>query len=191
MPRKKARLDPAPAATAEPSAQSVYYLMKSEPDVFSIQDLAARGARMVGEDKLSEKTEPWTGVRNFQARNTMRAMKLGEKALFYHSNTKVPAAVGIVSITREAYPDPTQFDKKDEYYDPKSTREAPRWLCVDVKLEGIFPQPVPLTTLRSHATEELAGMQLFTHTRLSVGTVPPAAFEFITNTLAAAKQDAS
>ena len=102
-----------------------YWLMKSEPDEFAIDDLA----------KAPRQTTPWFGVRNYQARNFMRdEMRVGDRAFFYHSSCPEPGIAGIVEISRLAYPDATQFDPKSEYYDPKSTREAPRWVNVDVKL---------------------------------------------------------
>jgi len=102
-----------------------YWLMKSEPDEFSIDDLA----------KAPKQTTPWFGVRNYQARNFMRdEMRVGDRAFFYHSSCPEPGIAGIVEISKLAYPDATQFDPKSEYYDPKSTREAPRWVNVDVKL---------------------------------------------------------
>ena len=102
-----------------------YWLMKSEPDEFSIDDLA----------KAPKQTTPWFGVRNYQARNFMRdEMRVGDRAFFYHSSCPEPGIAGIVEISRLAYPDATQFDPKSEYYDAKSTREAPRWVNVDVKL---------------------------------------------------------
>ncbi len=102
-----------------------YWLMKSEPDEFSIDDLvAARG-----------QTTPWVGVRNYQARNYMRdGMRLRDRAFFYHSSCPEPGIAGIVEIAALAYPDATQFDPKSAYFDPKATQEAPRWLHVDVKL---------------------------------------------------------
>ena len=102
-----------------------YWLMKSEPDEFSIDDLA----------KAPKQTTPWFGVRNYQARNFMRdEMRVGDRAFFYHSSCPEPGIAGIVEIARLAYPDATQFDPKSEYYDAKSTREAPRWVNVDVRL---------------------------------------------------------
>ena len=102
-----------------------YWLMKSEPSEASIDDLAA----------APKQTLPWTGVRNYQARNFMRdEMRVGDRAFFYHSSCPEPGIAGIVEISKLAYPDATQFDPKREYYDAKSTREAPRWVNVDVKL---------------------------------------------------------
>jgi len=100
-----------------------HWLMKSEPSEMSIDDLA----------KLPRKTSPWTGVRNYTARNFMRdAMSVGDLAFFYHSSCPEPGVAGIVKVASAAHPDPTQFDAKSDYYDPKSTRENPRWMCVDV-----------------------------------------------------------
>jgi predicted RNA-binding protein with PUA-like domain len=102
-----------------------YWLMKSEPDEFSIDDLA----------RAPSQTTPWFGVRNYQARNFMRDdMHVGDRAFFYHSSCAAPGIAGIVEISRSAYPDATQFDPKSPYYDAKSTRDAPRWVNVDVKL---------------------------------------------------------
>jgi len=115
-----------------------YWLLKSEPRVFSIQDLRnARGRRTC-----------WDGVRNFQARNFLRAMRKGDRVLFYHSNADPPAVVGLAEVVKEAYPDPTAFDPQDPHDDPKSTPEHPRWDMVDIKLLRIFPRPVPLDRLR-------------------------------------------
>ena len=101
-----------------------YWLMKSEPDEFSIDDLAA----------APNQTTAWFGVRNYQARNFMRdEMRVGDRAFFYHSSCDEPGVAGIVEISKSAYPDETQFDPKSPYYDPKSTRAAPRWLHIDVK----------------------------------------------------------
>lgn len=116
-----------------------YWLMKSEPDAYSIDDLEKDG------------TEPWDGIRNYQARNMMRDdMKVGDKAFFYHSSCKVPAIVGIMKIASEAYPDPTQFDKRSKYYDPKSNRDEPRWMLVDVEFERQLKRAIPLTELKQH-----------------------------------------
>jgi predicted RNA-binding protein with PUA-like domain len=102
-----------------------YWLMKSEPDEFSIDDLA----------KAPKQTTAWFGVRNYQARNYMRdEMRIGDRAFFYHSSCPEPGIAGIVEISRLAYPDATQFDPKSPYYDAKSSRDAPRWVHVDVKL---------------------------------------------------------
>lgn len=134
------------------------WLMKSEPDVYSIDDLERDG------------TEPWEGVRNYQARNFMREMAVGDLALFYHSNAKPPGVAGICRISREAYPDPTQFDDKSEYYDPKSKKEDPRWSLVEVSFVEKFDEEVALQTLKEDPA--LEGMRV-THkgSRLSVQPV--------------------
>ncbi len=107
-----------------------YWLMKSEPDEFSIDDLAA----------AKKQTTSWFGVRNYQARNFMRdQMKVGDLAFFYHSSCPEPGIAGIVEISAPAHADDTQFDRKSPYYDAKSTRDAPRWVCVDVKLKERLP----------------------------------------------------
>jgi predicted RNA-binding protein with PUA-like domain len=112
------------------------WLMKSEPDVYSIDTLA------------KEKVGTWEGVRNYMARNHMRAMKEGDLALFYHSSVQPPGVVGAMRICKEAYPDPTQFDKKSEYYDAKSKREEPRWDRVEVEYVETFPRMVTLDELK-------------------------------------------
>jgi predicted RNA-binding protein with PUA-like domain len=110
--------------------------MKSEPDEFSLADLQKR------------RREPWTGVRNYQARNFMRAAKQGDVVLFYHSNCTEPGIVGLAEVTQTAFPDPTQFDKKSDYYDAKSTADNPRWSCVDVGYVETFRRLVSLEDLR-------------------------------------------
>ena len=114
-----------------------YWLMKTEPDTFSIDDLARVG------------TEPWSGVRNYQARNHMRDMKVGDLAFFYHSSCPEPGIAGIAEVSAQAYPDATQFDRKSPYYDPKSLREAPRWVNVDVKFVE-KTRLIGLSELRTH-----------------------------------------
>lgn len=116
-----------------------YWLMKSEPTDFSIEDLER------------VRTEPWTGVRNYQARNFMRQMQVGDGVLFYHSNTDVPGIYGIAEVAATAYPDPTQFEKKSKYFDEKATREQPRWELVDVSFVRKFTTPVSLEEIRGHA----------------------------------------
>lgn len=144
-----------------------HWLMKTEPEGFSIDDLERVG------------TEPWNGVRNYQARNFMRAMKKGDAVFIYHSNTAVPAIVGIAEIVGEAYPDPTQFNKKSPYFDPKSTREQPRWDLVDVAFKRKLKQPVTLETLKAHA-DALEGLALIQRgTRLSVLPVAAAHWKTI------------
>ena len=118
-----------------------YWLMKSEPGEFSIDDLKGRPGKI----------EPWDGVRNYQARNMMRdGMKKGDLVYFYHSNCELPGIVGIMKIAQESYPDPTAFDPKDKHYDPKSDPENPRWLLVDVKFVRKFKRTIALAELRQH-----------------------------------------
>ncbi len=115
-----------------------HWLMKSEPDVFSIDDLARVGV------------EPWSGVRNYQARNFMRdLMREGDGVLFYHSSCDVPGVAGIARVASAAYPDPTQFDRKGEYFDPKSTPQSPRWMLVDVRFERKLARVIPLAELKA------------------------------------------
>lgn len=117
-----------------------YWLLKSEPDVFSFADLKSR----------PKKTEPWNGVRNYQVRNMMRDdMNLGDLGFFYHSSCPQPGIAGIVKITREAYPDHTQFDPSSEYFDKGSKPEEPRWLMIDVQWQAEFPTFVTLDALRA------------------------------------------
>ena len=116
-----------------------YWLMKSEPDVYGIDDLKR------------DKIEPWDGIRNYQVRNMFRdQMKVGDLAFFYHSNCKPPAVVGIMTIASEAYPDHTQFDPKSRYYDAKSDKENPRWLLVDVKYKRKLKREITLQELKEN-----------------------------------------
>ena len=119
-----------------------YWLIKSEPDAFSIDDL----------ENAPGGTEHWDGIRNYQARNFMRdGMKIGDLAFFYHSNCKEPGIVGLAEIaSKAAYPDPTQFDKKSKYHDPKSDPDNPRWLLVDVRYKKKLKQPVTLKAIKEH-----------------------------------------
>jgi len=134
------------------------WLMKSEPGTYSIDDLER------------DRTEPWDGVRNYQARNYMREMAEGDLAIFYHSSAKPPGAVGVCSICREAYPDPTQFDKKSQYYDPKSKKEDVRWSLVEVEFVEKFDEPVSLQALKDDPA--LEGMRVTQKgSRLSVQPV--------------------
>ena len=123
------------------STRKRHWLMKSEPGDFSIDDLQRVG------------TEPWTGVRNYQARNFMRQMKAGDGVLFYHSNTEVPGIYGIGKVVTEAYPDPTQFQPKSKYHDPKATREEPRWFLVDVAFDRKLAEPVTLRAIKARAAD--------------------------------------
>ena len=116
-----------------------YWLIKSEPKTFSIDDLIA----------APKQTEPWDGIRNYQARNMMRdQMKLGDRIFFYHSNCNTPGIVGTVQVARASHPDPTQFQKNSPYYDPKATLAQPRWFMVAVQFIEKFKHPVPLNTLK-------------------------------------------
>lgn len=116
-----------------------YWLIKSEPNAYSIDDLAR------------DRATPWEGIRNYQARNLIRDdMKVGELAFFYHSSCKVPSIVGIARIASQAYPDPTQFDPGSDYFDAKSTTEAPRWLLIELAFERKLKRPITLTELKQH-----------------------------------------
>ena len=144
-----------------------YWLMKTEPDEFSIDHLAKK------------KVEPWSGVRNYQARNFMRdGMQVGDGVLFYHSSCEVPGVAGIAEVTSAAYPDPSQFDRKSDYYDAASKREEPRWFLVDVKFKRKLKRTIPLTELKER--RELEGFALIARgNRLSVLPVTKAQWDFI------------
>ncbi|MGB5831210.1 MAG: EVE domain-containing protein [Thiohalocapsa sp.] len=148
-----------------------YWLMKSEPDDFGIDDLAAR----------PDRTEPWDGVRNYQARNMMRdQMKVGDKVLFYHSNCKIPGVVGIAEVVRESYPDHTAFDPEAKYHDPKSDPDNPRWFMVDVSYARHLERTIPLTELKEHADGPLKDFALVRRgNRLSIMPVTPEQWNFI------------
>ena len=147
-----------------------YWLMKSEPDVFGIDDLA----------KAEGKTTHWDGVRNFQARNFMREMRRGDLAFFYHSSCDEPGVAGVVKIVAEAYPDHTAFDKNDPHFDADSDPAKPRWYMVDVKLERKFRRIVTLATLREHEQRALKGLALLKRgNRLSITPVGAAHWKFI------------
>ena len=150
------------------NARRRYWLMKSEPDAFSIDDLQRVG------------TEPWTGVRNYQARNNMRAMQVGDGVLFYHSSCDVPGIVGVATVASAPYPDPTQFDKKSDYHDPKATREQPRWELVDVTFERKLKRTIPLEEIRQHTDELGEGFALTQRgSRLSVLPVAAAQWKLL------------
>lgn len=146
-----------------------YLLMKSEPTTFSIDDL----------EKQPEQSTCWEGVRNYQARNLLRDdIELGDLVLFYHSACKEPAVVGTAVVCRSGYPDDSQFDRKSDYYDAKSTPVNPRWYRVDIKLETKFKHPVTLAELRIRS--DLADMVLLQRgNRLSVQPVKKKEFDTI------------
>ena len=146
---------------------SQYWLMKSEPDTYSIQKLK------------TEKKTLWDGVRNYQARNfMMNDMKKGDLVLFYHSNTKPPGIAGIAKISHKAVPDPSQFVKKGEYFDPKATKETPRWFCVEVSYKKMFKNYISLDQIRE--TEGLEDMLVIRKgQRLSIQPVTPEHFAIL------------
>lgn len=147
-----------------------YWLMKSEPLSFAIDDL----------QRAPKQTTCWDGVRNYQARNFMRTMAIGDGVLFYHSNADPPAVVGIAEVVKTAYPDSTQFDKKDTHYDPESKPSDPRWDMVDIKYVRTFPRPLTLEALRKE--NKLKGMVLLQKgSRLSVQPVTPLEWQHILN----------
>ena len=150
-----------------------YWLMKSEPSCFSIDDLK----------NSPKQTTHWDGVRNYQARNfMMNDMKVGDKIFFYHSNCQPPGIIGIAEVSSEAYPDHTAFDPESDHPDPKSTPEKPRWFMVDVRFKEKFDQIIPLEELKKY--DELSGMPLLRKgNRLSVMPVNSEAWDFINNHL--------
>jgi predicted RNA-binding protein with PUA-like domain len=146
-----------------------YWLMKSEPTTFSFDDL------MLSRNS----TNHWDGVRNYQARNYMREMRIRDKVFFYHSNCDQPAIAGMASVVREAYPDHTQFDPKNVHYDAKASRKKPRWEMVDIRAVKAFKRPIPLDVLRK--TSGLKKMVLLRKgSRLSVQPVRPEEWKIIT-----------
>ncbi|HEY0199697.1 MAG TPA: EVE domain-containing protein [Rhodanobacter sp.] len=144
-----------------------YWLMKSEPDAFSIDDLKRK------------RVEAWDGVRNYQARNFMRdGMRPGDKVFFYHSNCAEPGIAGLAEVASDSYPDPSQFDPKSHYFDPKSSRENPRWMLVDVKFVKKLKRVITLDELKGH--DALEDMQLLRKgNRLSVMPVGAAEWRYI------------
>lgn len=144
------------------------WLMKSEPEAFSIDDLAARPG----------KREHWDGVRNYQARNFMREMKKGDKVLFYHSSCPEPGVVGVAKVVKEAYPDFTAFDPESKYFDPKSSPDKPRWFMVDIQFQKKLKRTIALAELKQNPL--LEGMQLLRKgNRLSVMPVAESEFDAI------------
>lgn len=148
-----------------------YWLLKSEPDVFSIDHLAA----------APKKITSWDGVRNYQVRNFMRdQMKPGDQAFFYHSSCAQPGIAGLVTINSAAYPDPTQFDHQHHHYDAASTRNNPRWLMMDVKLQRKFKRIITLEALRQHEKRELKQLLILKRgNRLSITPVEESEWRFI------------
>ncbi|MCB9915894.1 MAG: EVE domain-containing protein [Planctomycetes bacterium] len=151
------------------SSRPRYWLIKSEPAVFSWDDLWSAPGRRTH----------WDGIRNYQARNFIRDdVKRGDLVLFYHSNASPPAAVGVAEVVREAYPDPTQFDPADDHHDPGSDPADPRWLMFDVAARRRLPQPVSLSALK--AEPALAAMLVVQRgQRLSIQPVTPAEWEAV------------
>ncbi|MBC77468.1 MAG: EVE domain-containing protein [Halobacteriovoraceae bacterium] len=146
-----------------------YWLFKSEPDEFSIDDLK------------SSTTTPWEGVRNYQARNFMRdECKKGDLILFYHSSCKNIGVAGVATVSKEAFPDKAQFDENSPYYDPKSSEEKPRWFCCEVKFKSKFNKVVPLKDIKENA--KLKDMHLVKKgSRLSIQPVKKDEFEEVLN----------
>lgn len=142
-----------------------HWLMKSEPDVFSIDHLREKGVA------------GWDGVRNYQARNFMKDMRVGDKILFYHSNAAPPGVAGLAEVAKTAYPDPTQFDPEAGHYDPKASADKPIWFQVDVRFVRKLPRHLSLDELRG--VPALADMPLFRRSRLSVQPVTPEQYKTI------------
>lgn len=147
-----------------------FWLFKCEPNTFSISDL----------EKSPKQTTLWEGVRNYQARNFLRDdVKVGDGVLFYHSVTDPVGVAGVAKVVKEAYPDPTQFDSRNRYYDPKATKEAPRWFVVDIQFERKLKKIVPLSKLR-----EVPGLEdmmvLKKGSRLSIQPVTPGEWKIVT-----------
>jgi len=141
------------------------WLMKSEPNTYSIDDLARDGRTH------------WDGVRNYQARNLMREMEVGDRVLFYHSNANPPGIVGLARVVKEAYPDPSARDPHSHYYDEKATPEDPRWYMVDIEYVERLPEFVPLAELKE--AEGLGDMVVNRRSRLSVQPVTPDEYEIV------------
>jgi predicted RNA-binding protein with PUA-like domain len=148
-----------------------YWLMKTEPTTFGVEDL----------ERAKRHTTGWDGVRNYQARNMLRDdMKKGDLAFLYYSSTDVPGIVAIMKVVKEGYPDPTAFDRKHHHYDPDSDPANPRWFMVDVQLERRLERVITLEELRKHATKQLKNMVLLRKgNRLSVTPVEPEEWQLI------------
>lgn len=141
-----------------------YWLMKSEPAVYGIHHLAEEGTTL------------WDGIRNYQARNFMRAMRIGDRAFFYHSNARPPGIVGLMEVVETGLPDPTQFDPSSRYHDPASKPEAPRWDCARLRYLKTFPRMLPLEALRREFSEDELPV-LRRGNRLSILPLPEATAE--------------
>jgi len=146
-----------------------FWLMKNEPEDYNIDDLKR------------DKIEPWDGIRNYQVRNMIRdEMMIGDQAFFYHSNCEIPGIYGLMTINTKAYPDHTAFDKKAKYYDPKSKKENPTWLMVDVKYKRKLRKVISLTELKKH--KSLSNMRVVQKgNRLSITKVTKKEWDFILN----------
>ncbi|MEW5315804.1 MAG: hypothetical protein WDW38_007209 [Sanguina aurantia] len=164
--RVRKAAQPKDAAVKPPAP---YFLMKNEPDELNF-------AQLEGEPG---KGWHWDGVRNYQARNFMRSMPMGQQALFYHSSCKVPGIMGICEVVSAPYPDHTQFDPTSKYYDATSTREAPKWWMVDVRFVRKFARQITLEELRKHREAGLSGMMLWSHIRLSIQPVTQQEWDYI------------
>ena len=160
-------------ASAAVKVAKQFWLMKSEPDVFSLADLKKKNV------------EKWDGVRNYQARNNMRAMKVGDSVLFYHSNAKPSGIVGTATIAREAYPDYTAWEKGAKYFDARSTKDKPVWDMVDVQYESTFPRTISLEECKSDS--KLSNMDLVKFGRLSVQKVTETEFRYVVDVLSKKK----
>ena len=150
-----------------------YWLLKTEPDSFGIDDL----------ERAPRRTTAWDGVRNYQARNMLRdQMQRGDQVFLYHSSCETPGIAGILEVVKSGYPDVTAFDAKHHHHDPDSDPKSPRWYVVDVKLVRRLPRVITLGELREHAKKELSGMVLLrAGNRLSVMPVTPEHWKFITS----------
>jgi predicted RNA-binding protein with PUA-like domain len=148
-----------------------HWLLKTEPGTFGIDHLAV----------LPQRTSPWDGVRNYQARNFLRdQVRHGEEAFIYHSSCALPGIVGIVSVARAAYPDATAFDRRHKHFDADSDPQAPRWFVIDVQLQRRLKRVITLEELRAHTADKLRGMRLLQRgNRLSVMPVDDAHWDFI------------
>jgi predicted RNA-binding protein with PUA-like domain len=162
-----------------------YWLMKSEPESRFVDGV---DMKFSFNDLINSKnqTTSWDGVRNYEARNHLKKMRINEKAFFYHSNCKTPGIIGLVTVCKEAYVDHTQFDSKDTHFDPKSTKNNPKWLMVDVKFDRSLKRFISLSELKSihlkHKSKgngELINLSLFTRSRLSIQPINEIEWNFI------------